>query len=174
MPPLVYRNFGTHESLIANHSVAAGSAGGVRWYELRSPLGTPTVFQRGTYAPADGSWRFMGSAAQDGGGNIALGFTLSSATNNPSVAWIGRLASDAPGTMAQGETVIAAGAGVETGTISAGVAANHWGAWSSMSVDPKDDCTFWYTQEYYTATGSFNWATRIGAFKFDRCKPSVR
>ena len=76
MPPVVYRNFGTHESLIANHSVAAGAAGGVRWYELRSPFGTPTVFQQGTYAPSDGSWRFMGSAAQDAGGNIALGFTL--------------------------------------------------------------------------------------------------
>ena len=172
MPPLVYRNFGTHESLVANHSVTAGAAGGVRWYELRSPFGTPTVFQQGTYAPADGSWRFMGSIGEDGGGNIALGFTLSSATTNPSVAWTGRLASDPLGTMGQGETVIAAGGGVETGTISTGVTANRWGAWSSMSLDPADDCTFWFTSELYPANGVLNWDTRIAAFKFPGCGAS--
>ena len=172
MPPLVYHNFGTHESLVANHSVAVGAAGGVRWYELRSPFGTPTVFQQGTYAPADGSWRFMGSIAEDGGGSIALGFTLSSATTNPSVAWAGRLASDPLGTMGQGETVIAAGGGVETGTISTGVMANRWGAWSSMSLDPTDDCTFWFTSELYPANGALNWDTRIAAFKFPGCGAS--
>ena len=104
MPPLVYRNFGWHESLVANHSVVAGAAGGVRWYEVRSPFGTPALYQQGTYAPADGSWRFMGSLGEDGGGNIALGFTLSSTTSNPSVAWTGRLASDPAGTMGQGES----------------------------------------------------------------------
>jgi hypothetical protein len=43
-----------------------------------------------------------------------------------------------------------------------------------MTVDPKDDCTFWYTQEYYVNTGSFDWATRIGSFKFDGCKASTK
>ena len=71
--------------------------------------------------------------------------------------------------MGQGETVIATGAGVETGTISAGVAANRWGAWSSMSLDPKDDCTFWFTSELYPANGIFNWDTRIAAFKLPGC-----
>ena len=173
MPPVVYRNFGTHESLVANHSVTAGAAGGVRWYELRSPFGTPTLFQQGTYAPADGSWRFMGSIGEDAGGSIALGFTLSNATTNPpSVAWTGRLASDPVGTMGQGETVIAAGGGVETGTISTGVTANRWGAWSSMSLDPADDCTFWFTSELYPANGALNWDTRIAAFKFPGCGAS--
>jgi hypothetical protein len=96
----------------------------------------------------------MGSIGEDGGGSIALGFTLSSATTNPSVAWTGRLASDPLGTMGQGETVSAAGGGVETGTISTGVTANRWGAWSSMSLDPADDCTFWFTSELYPANGA--------------------
>jgi hypothetical protein len=172
MPPVVYRNYGSHESLFANHSVTAGTAGGVRWYEVRSPFGTPTVFQQGTYAPTDGNWRFMGSLGADGGGNIALGFTLSSATTNPSVAWTGRLASDPAGTMGQGETVLAAGGGVETGTISTGVTANRWGAWSSMSLDIADDCTFWFTSELYPASGALNWDTRIASFKFPGCGAS--
>jgi hypothetical protein len=169
MPPVVYRNYGSHESLFANHSVTAGTAGGVRWYEVRSPFGTPAVFQQGTYAPTDGNWRFMGSVGADGGGNIALGFTLSGATTNPSVAWTGRLSTDPAGTMGQGETVLAAGGGVETGTISTGVTANRWGAWSSMSLDIADDCTFWFTSELYPASGALNWDTRIASFKFPGC-----
>jgi hypothetical protein len=168
MPPLGYRNFGTHESLVVSHSVAALASGGVRWYELRSVSGTPTIFQQGTYAPNDGGWRWMGSIVQDRVGDIALGFSLSSTTIKPSLAWTGRLASDPAGTMGQGEAVIAAGAGVETGAISFNVAADRWGAWSSMSVDP-DNCTFWFTSQLYPANGVFNWDTRIAAFKFPSC-----
>jgi hypothetical protein len=67
-----------------------------------------------------------------------------------------------------GPLVLAGGSGVQVNSF------KRWGDYSSMTVDPKDDCTFWYTQEYYLTSGSFNWATRIGAFKFDRCKPSAR
>jgi hypothetical protein len=38
-----------------------------------------------------------------------------------------------------------------------------------MTVDPADDCTFWYTQEYIQSTGSFNWNTRIANFIFPNC-----
>ena len=43
---------------------------------------------------------------------------------------------------------------------------NRFGDYSTMQIDPTDDCTFWYTQEYIKTTGSFNWATRINSFKF--------
>jgi hypothetical protein len=80
-----------------------------------------------------------------------------------SVFVAGRTPADPPGKMF-GPLILASGSGVQFNSF------KRWGDYSSMTVDPKDDCTFWYTQEYYTATGSFNWATRIGAFKFDRCK----
>jgi hypothetical protein len=165
---LQYRNFGTHESLLANHSVTAGTSVGVRWYELRNLTTTPTVFQQGTYAP-DSSYRWMGSIAQDQAGDIALGYTLSSSTIKPSVALTGRLAGDAAGQMGQGEATIVPGGGVETGTFSDGTPANRWGDYSAMTVDPTDDCTFWYTNEYYPSNGIFNWDTHIASFKFPNC-----
>src|SRR6266498_3029965 len=159
---LAYRNFGDHESLVVNHSVTAGSSVGLRWYELRNPNGTPTVFQQGTYAP-DSSYRWMGSIAMDHAGNIALGYSVSSSSLHPGIRYTGRLAGDTLGTMTQGEGSIIATNGSQNGNL------NRWGDYSSMSVDPADDCTFWYTNEYLAANGSFNWRTRIGSFKFPNC-----
>jgi hypothetical protein len=159
---LAYRNFGDHESLVVDHSVTAGTSVGVRWYELRSPNGTPTVYQQGTYAP-DSSYRWMGSAAMDRNGDIGLGFSVSSASIHPGVHYTGRLAGDALGTMTQGEGVVIDGAGSQTGGLS------RWGDYTSLSIDPSDDCTFWYTDEYLASSGSFNWHTRIGSFKLPGC-----
>ncbi|HMC67998.1 MAG TPA: hypothetical protein VKJ07_02485, partial [Mycobacteriales bacterium] len=72
---LAYRNFGDHESLVVAHSVSAGGVGAMRWYELRGPWATPTVFQSGTYQP-DSTYRWMGSIAQDHAGDMALGFAV--------------------------------------------------------------------------------------------------
>ena len=166
---LSYRNFGTLESLVFNHSVAAGSAGGPRWYEIRSPNGTPAVFQQGTFAPADGKYRWMGSIAQDMAQDMALGYSISSSTQKPSIAWTGRTATDAAGSMGQPELTAQDGMGVETGSFKSGGAANRWGDYSNMSVDPTDDCTFWYTNEDYPADGIFNWDTGISHAKFDNC-----
>src|ERR1035437_2171107 len=89
---LAYRNFGDHEALVVNHSV--GSPSGVRWYELRSPGGTPSIFQQGTYAP-DSTYRWMGSIAMDHSGNIALGYSVSSSSINPGMRFTGRVPTDA-------------------------------------------------------------------------------
>jgi subtilisin-like proprotein convertase family protein len=162
MNRLVYRRIGSQESLLASHAVTAGTGGGVRWYELRTPGTTPTVFQQGTYAP-DSAFRFMSSIAMDATGNIALGFAISSSTISPGIRYTGRLVGDPLGTMGQGEGTLVAGAGAQTGGLS------RWGDYSSLNIDPVDDCTFWYTQEYIGASGSFNWRTRIGSFKFPSC-----
>jgi hypothetical protein len=159
---LAYRNFGDHESLVVNHSVTAGSSVGLRWYELRNPNGNPTIFQQGTYAP-DSAYRWMGSIAMDHAGNIGLGYSVSSSTTHPGIRYTGRLAGDALGTMTQGEGTVISGGGSQTGSL------HRWGDYTSMSVDPSDDCTFWYTDEYVAANGSFNWHTRIGSFKFANC-----
>ncbi|HEV2202754.1 MAG TPA: hypothetical protein VGR73_23290 [Bryobacteraceae bacterium] len=158
---LAYRNFGDHEALVANHSVTAGGSVGVRWYELRSPNGTPTVFQQGTFAP-DSNYRWMGSIAMDQAGDIALGYSVSSSSMNPSIYYTGRVPGDALGTL-EAENVITTGTGSQTGGLS------RWGDYSAMAIDPSDDCTFFYTNEYLKTDGSFNWSTRIASFKFSGC-----
>jgi len=163
---LAYRNFGTYQSLVVNHSVSVGGRGknqpvGVRWYELRNPNGTPSIFQQGTFSP-DSTYRWMGSVAMDKVGNMALGYSASSSNLFPSIRYTGRLVTDPPGTM-QSENTIQAGAGSQLKNL------NRWGDYSSMAVDPGDDCTFWYTTEYLKASGTFNWSTRIASFKFPSC-----
>jgi hypothetical protein len=164
---LAYRNRGGVESLVVNHSVAVGtsknSVTSVRWYEIRTPNGTPTVYQQGTLSTSDGIHRWMGSIAMDKQGNIALGYSASSSSVKPSIRYTGRLATDALGTM-QAENIIQAGGGSQTGAL------HRWGDYSAMTVDPVDDCTFWYTNEYLKANGSFNWSTRIASFKFPGCQ----
>src|SRR5258706_14856863 len=159
---LAYRNLGSHESLVVNHSVVAGTTGGVRWYEIQNPSGTPVVAQQSTFAP-DASYRWMGSIAMDQAGDIALGYSVSSTTVNPSVRYAARLASDPASTLGA-EVSAVAGTGVQSGS-----SLTRWGDYSAMTVDPVDDCTFWYTQEYMKTTGAFNWNTRISTFKFPTC-----
>src|SRR5437588_8069257 len=160
---LAYRNFGDHESLVVNHSVMAGSSVGVRWYEIRSPNATPTVFQQGTFSP-DAQYRWMGSIAMDQSGDIAVAYSASSSSNFPAVRYTGRVPSDPAGTMESENSIIEG-----TGSQTTGSSSSRWGDYSGMSIDPADDCTFWYTNEYLTTNGSFNWKTRIGSFKFTSC-----
>ena len=165
---LAYRNFGDHEAVVTNYTVSSGGVAGIRWIELRNVTGGPvTVFQQSTYQP-DTTWRWMGSAAMDGSGNLALGFSVSSSSVVPGLRYAGRLATDPLNTLAQGEAVLFAGQGSQTGT------GNRWGDYSDLTVDPVDNCTFWYTNEYYpTGSSQFNWRTRIGNFKFATCGGSA-
>jgi hypothetical protein len=175
---LAYRNFGTHESLVLNHTVVANGTTmqmGPRWYEVRNPGGTPTIAQQSTYGPTgqtDLLYRWMASIAMDHSGNLAIGYSTSSSANFPSIAWAGRLATDGVNTLAQGEAQMFAGSGPQHGELFA-PSFGRWGDYSGMTVDPSDDCTFWYTNEYYAqidaATG--NWHTRVGHFKFPQCVP---
>ncbi|HYL35905.1 MAG TPA: hypothetical protein VEV17_08345, partial [Bryobacteraceae bacterium] len=166
---LAYRHFPDgHEALVVNHSVTTGSGNvGVRWYELRNPAGgtmasgTPVVYQQGTFAP-DSNYRWMGSVAMDQSGNIALGYSVSSSAMNPAIRFTGRAPTDTLGTM-QAENVILNGTGSQLQNLS------RWGDYSAMTVDPVDDCTFWYTNEYLKSSGTFNWSTWIASFKLTGC-----
>lgn len=171
---LQYRRIGDTESLWANQTITESGKTAVRWYEFRlartGNVITPTVYQQGTYNPADGVWRWMGSIAADGAGNAALGYSASSPTIDPQIRYVGRLVTDTLGSLPQAEVTMTVGTGHPTTTNS------RWGDYSHMSVDPVDDCTFWYTQEYYTTTTGIPgdtrpWTTRIGAFKFPSCTP---
>jgi hypothetical protein len=159
---LAYRNFGDHESMVINQSVTAGATVGVRWYEIRNPLTNPTIYQQGTYAPDLTTDRWMGSAAMDKMGNIAIGYSASSSTLRPSIRYTGRESGD-PLNNLQAEQNIITGNGSQNGGLS------RWGDYSAMRIDPADDCTFWYTSEYIPFDGKFNWNTRIASFKFNSC-----
>lgn len=160
-----YRNFGGHQSIVVSHTVDAdgGDTAGVRWAELRKMGGNWSLHQTGTYAPADGNHRWMGSVAMDGGGNIALGYSVSGSNGYPSIRYTSRTVQDPPGEMSGGEVECFAGTGAQRAS------SNRWGDYSAMSVDPADDCTFWYTQEYYQSTGSFDFKTRVCAFTLPGC-----
>jgi hypothetical protein len=163
---LAYRNFGDHESVVGNYTVSASGVAGIRWFELRNVTSGPvTKFQESTYQP-DTTWRWMGSVAMDGQGNLALGFSASSSAIKPQLRYAGRLATDPLNTLGQGEAHLFDGAGSQSGT------GNRWGDYSSLTVDPVDDSTFWYTNEYYSVNGSFNWRTRIGSFKLTSGSPT--
>jgi hypothetical protein len=166
---LAYRNFKDYETLVTNQAVEAlPGVAGVRWYEIRRTGSTYSLYQQGTYAPGDGVHRWMGSIAQDKKGNMALGYSVVNATTVfPGIRYTGRLKGDPAGQMTLGEGVIVNGAGVQTTTNS------RWGDYTSMNIDPRDDCTFWYVNEYYTAAGQASspagWQTRIASFKLPGC-----
>ncbi len=166
---LAYRNFKDYESLVTNQSVEAlPGIAGVRWYEVRRTAGTYSLYQQGTYAPGDEIHRWMGSIAQDKNGGMALGYSVVNGTDvYPGIRYTGRLAGDPLGQMTLSEGVVINGSGVQTTMNS------RWGDYTSMNIDPTDDCTFWYVNEYYTAAGQASsaagWQTRISSFKLPGC-----
>lgn len=159
---VAYRRFSDgHESLVVSHAVTAGQSVGFRWYELGDPNGKPKTLQQGTYAP-DSSFRWISSMAMDKLGDIAVGYSLSSASLFPSISVTGRKPGDKLGTL-EGEAILLKGGGAQTSL-------HRWGDYSAMTIDPLDDCTFWFTTEYLKATGPFqNWSTEVFAFQFPGC-----
>jgi len=166
---LSYRNFGDHQTLLFNHTVAADgnpshNHAGIRWYELRKWWGLVPwkIHQQGTHAP-DANNRWLGSIAMDREGNIALGFNIAGNGYFPSLRYVGRRAYDPLGTLPLGEISMAEGNGVQQDY-------EEFGDYSQMTIDPTDDCTFWYTGTYYPATTRPNdWHTRIVSFRFRNC-----
>jgi hypothetical protein len=169
MHRLQYRNFGGYQTLVSNHTVDTNSPAGragIHWFELRNSGGGWAINQEGVYGPADNSStsRWMGSLAMDGSGNMALGYSITDDVSlYPSIRYAGRLAGDPLNTLPQSEATLVTGGGYQNDSF------NRWGDYSAMQVDPTDDCTFWYTQEYAQTSGAYNWYTRIGSFRFDAC-----
>jgi hypothetical protein len=179
---LAYRNFKDYETMVTNQSVEAlPGIAGVRWYEIRrDKKGNYSIYQQGTFAPGDGVHRWMGSIAMDKKGNIAVGYSVSNGVDvYPGIRYTGRLKGDSRGKMTLGEGVIMDGSGVQTTTNS------RWGDYTSLNVDPVDDCTFWYVNEYYEVSGlplplpppplpppgtTAPWQTRIASFRLPGCK----
>jgi hypothetical protein len=166
---LSYRNLGTREALVINHSVATGGVSGIRWYELQNATGqtmktaTPVIRQQGTFSPS-ADYRWMGSAAMDKTGGIAVGYNISNAsTIKPSLRYAYRAPADPLGTLGN-ETSILVGPGSQLTTLA------RWGDYSTISIDPVDGCTMVFTGEYIPTNGTFNWNTYIFSFKLSTCQ----
>jgi len=163
---LAYRNFGDHEALVLNHTVDVGDQSpdvhaAVRWTELRRTGGAWSIYQEGDYAP-DSDHRWIGSIAMDRVGDIGLGYNVSGPNRYPSIAYAGRVPGDPLGALSN-EATLKAGGGSQTGYI-------FWSDYSQLTLDPTDDCTFWYVNSYQPATANdMSWATHIGAFRSPTC-----
>jgi hypothetical protein len=172
---LAYRNFSDHDAIVVTHSVNPPTNGfaGVRWYEIRNlanPFTSPTIFQQGTYAP-DNLSRWMASGAMDKVGDVAIGYSISDSTIYPEIGYTGRTPADPSGTL-ESENLIVCGDPNNSSCLGKGSQQpydTNWGNYTSMSIDPSDDCTFWYTNEYWAVSDSNHWSTHIGAFKFSGC-----
>ena len=162
MYPLVYRNFGTSDSLVVNQTVNVGNnRAGIRWYEIGNPTAdTRSIDQQGTVAMS-ALHRWNASISIDESGGIGLGYSVSGNSQAPSVRYMARSDTDPAGELT-GETSIVEGGGSQTGT-------SRWGDYTSMQIDPDDDCTFWYTNQFYPQTAHFRWRTIIGSFKLPTC-----
>ncbi|MEO8801978.1 MAG: Ig-like domain-containing protein [Rudaea sp.] len=176
MQRVQYRKIGSAESIWVVHSVGNGSSivpTQSQWAQIDVTGGTvaTTPVQQQIFAPDTTKSRWMAGIAVDGQGNAAMGYSRSSSTDYPSIYVAGRLVTDPLNDLPQSEIALVSGGGSQTNNCG-GAACSRWGDYSSMTIDPTDDCTFWFTDEYYdtTANGSAgNWQTRIGSFKFPLC-----
>ena len=155
-----YRNFGSYEAMVGCFVTDTNNQdhAGIRWFEMRRSGGASwTLFQEGLVNPDNLVSRWMPSIDMDGAGNLAIGYSISGTTTFPSIRYTGRLASDPLGTMPQGENVIINGTGSQQSF-------DRWGDYASLTVDPSDDRTFWFTTEYALINGT--WSTQIASFAF--------
>lgn len=158
---LQYRNFGSHESMVVNHTISHSGRAAPRWYELRKTTGNWSIYQEGTYTPGGYEERWMGSIAMNGNGDIALGYSVSSSDVYPSIRYTGRRVDDPLGQMTIAEVEVKAGLSSQSGI-------DRWGDYSCLSVDPVDDTTFWFTTEYRKSSG---WGTYISSFDLGPLTP---
>jgi hypothetical protein len=172
MTPLGVLNRSGTESLWASQTVILNYPNGptaIRWYQMNVTGGnfpaTPVQQQSWTNG-SDGLWRWMPSIAVDQNGNVAIGYSTSSATQEPSIRYAGRLTSDPLNNLGQGEAVMTAGGGHQTHS------SGRWGDYSMLTIDPADNLSFWHTNEYYPVTSSASWFTRIGKFRFPAASPT--
>ena len=154
-----YRNFGGDERLVIAHTIAESSSeAALRWYELqRTGAGNWSIRQQSTYNP-DNVSRWNMSIAMNGNKEIGIGYSVGNSSVFPGIRYAGQsVAANAAAnnTLDVAETVIWDGAHSQDGI-------ERWGDYSNISVDPSDDHTFWYTNEYM---GSSTHGTRIVSFQ---------
>jgi hypothetical protein len=164
MNRVVYRRIGKVESIVALHSVnSTDGGGGVRWYEFQlDSRRKPVLVEQGTYAP-DSRFRWMGSIGMDASGNIAMGYSFGGAPSYAGQRFAARLPTDPKGTLGFRESVLVEGEAAQAATL-------RWEDYTSLAMDPSDDCTFWYVGDYIKK-GAASYSTKIGAYRVPSCLP---
>lgn len=163
MNPVSYRNFGSYQSIVGVFQTDVGDFAdhaGSRWFELRNSGSGWGLHQEGTYSP-NSAHRFMSMVNMDSAGNMLLAYNVSSTSIFPSLRYTGRNSTDTLGVMTQGETTLAAGNGVNN--------SSRYGDYNHMSVDPVDDCTFWFLGMYNPNASGDTKGIRIGSARFSNC-----
>lgn len=164
---LAYRNFGTHQSMVMNHTVDTNGSdlAGIRWYELRDAGAGWSIYQQSTLSSSDGQHRWLGSIAMNDDGAIALAYSVSGSSVNPSLRFTSRNASDPLGQMTQPETSIVTGSGYQTHS------ASRWGDYAQLTPDPVDGGSLWFTGEYTNSVSLASWRTRIAKLELTAVPP---
>ncbi|NOZ94873.1 MAG: PKD domain-containing protein [Acidobacteria bacterium] len=167
MHRLQMRDFGTYRTMVTAHTIDVGNGrAGIRWYELRESGGNWSLYQEGTFAPNDGEYRWMPSAAMNANGDIGIGYMVASTSTYVSTAVVGQTAANSgTGVLDSAEAICAAGSGVQT-------AVSRSGDYSATSVDPATG-NFWHTNEVFTTTGDYQWATFVCEFSVGEGTPPV-
>ncbi len=168
-----YRRFCDYNSVVLNFAVDidnrenSDKIAGIRWYELRQEGDNNSwiVYQEGTYISPEGKSAWCGSMGIDVYGNIGMGYSTIGTTANTavedsfvSIRYTGRLAGDPLGMMTITEQNIAIGTGINLTN------RNRYGDYAQLTVDPRDDQTFWHIAEYFEETGQ-NARNIVGVFK---------
>ena len=155
-----FRKFPAHNSAVFNFVVdtdgGVNELAGIRWFELRQASnGAPwTIHQEGTYvSPYNEKHAFAASMAMDVQGNIGMGYTTVSDSENIAIYYTGRYANDALGTMTIDEELIAQGSAANPNS--------RYADYTHLTIDPIDDKTFWHIAEYFNS----NQSDVVGVFK---------
>jgi hypothetical protein len=161
---LVYRHHKKSdvEYMAFNHNVQISLTQiGIAWTIVSRKFNTEdwNIFRSGVHNPDKIDNRWVASMAFDKNFNLGIGYSVSSNITYPSVRVSGRLFNDPDNYLMQEQTIIN-GYGSQT-------LFNRWGDYSHMTVDPVDDCTFWYVNMYEKDVNF--WCTRITSFVFPSC-----
>lgn len=163
------------DTIVAAHAILVDAAGnattnpsigrnGVRWYELGTLGGTPTVLQAGTLFDgtagdpytANIAWNFAATIAKSGQGHMVLGESYAGPQFPASAGLATRLAASPAGTIVF--TPLASGTGSYNPPFDPS-SPRRWGEASATVLDATDQQTVWTAQQYVDANNS--WAVRL-------------
>ncbi|MGA2047197.1 MAG: hypothetical protein ABSG96_05865 [Terracidiphilus sp.] len=156
---LPYRNYGSYQSMVAVENAETVTT--PIFYEVRvAANGDLYMYQEGELQSSSPSYRFFPSIAEDRAGNIATAYNSTNLDLYPSQFVSSRAPGDPLNTLGN-ETLLNPGNGSQT--------TPEWDSRASLTVDPVDDCTFYYTEQYQPMDGTNNWSTQIENFTLAGC-----
>ncbi len=146
--------------LYAGHGVRISSKNQARWYEFNTnnwpTSGSVTLNQSGNVDGGSGVHTWFPALYSNKFGDVGIVMARSSSTTYCNVAYTGRKATDAAGTMGA----------LQQAAIGNATASGRWGDYFDIAIDPVNEATFWLIGEYQTGGG---WGTWISSFNISYC-----